>query len=191
MSLSLGEGVYDALKGALNLGIQFATQGASSIISAVATILETLVKLIWKIVGIVRIRMFCGQAKEHWEKRFQRDAIHMQPIAFNDWFRRYAIPVPALSVLTLNSGICGDKMHFLSMFKADRTVIAQSEFDAACRYVDGLKIWGSNYLKDAGFKFSSGDPVVQGLLKLANDHKHADQSLANKAWQATLGFLKG
>jgi hypothetical protein len=190
MSMSIGEGVYDTLKGAASLGIQIASQGAASIVSAVVSIVETLAKTIWKVVEIVRMKMFFTQAHTHWEARFQRDALHMQPIAFNAWFKRYAVPIPALSVLALNSGICGDKMHFLSMFKDNGAVIEQAEFAAGCRYVDGLKVWGSGYLKDAGFGFSSEDKVVQGLLKLARNHTE-EKSTGAKVWQATLGFLNG
>jgi hypothetical protein len=190
MSLSVGEGIYDMVKGGASLGIQIASQGAASIVSAVVSILETLAKTIWKIVEIVRMKMFFTQAQTHWQGRYQRDALHTQPIAFNTWFKRYAIPIPALSVLALNSGICGDKMHFLAMYKDDDAVISQSEFTAGCRYVDGLKIWGTGYLKDAGFSFASEDKVVQGLLKLTQSHTE-EQGTRAKAWQATLGFLNG
>jgi hypothetical protein len=35
--------------------------------------------------------------------------------------------------------------------------VSQTEFDAGVRYVDSLKAWGSDYLKDAGFTFISTD----------------------------------
>jgi hypothetical protein len=66
--------------------------------------------------------------------------------------------------------------------------VSQTEFDAGVRYVDSLKAWGSDYLKDAGFTFISTDPVVTGLLKLATGHGQ-DGGVAAKAWKATLGFL--
>jgi len=186
MTLSVGEGVYDMVKGSVNLGVQIASQGAAAIVSAVVSIVETLAKTVWKI----RMKNFFEQAKTHWQGRFQRDALHSQPIAFNNWFKRYAIPLPALSVLALNSGICGDKMHFLAMYKDDDSVISQAEFTAGCRYVDSLKVWGTSYLKDAGFSFGSDDKVVEGLLKLTMRHTE-ELSTRSKAWQATLGFLNG
>lgn len=190
MSLSVGEGVYDTLKGATSLGVQIASQGAASILTAVVSILETLAKTVWKIVEIVRMKMFFTQARAHWENRLQHNALHMQPIAFNCWFKRYAVPIPALSVLALNTGICGDKMHFLAMYKDDGAVISQAEFNAGCSYVDSLKVWGTDYLKDAGFGFASEDKVIQGLLKLARNHTE-EQGTGGKIWQATLGFLNG
>jgi hypothetical protein len=79
-------------------------------------------------------------------------------------------------------------MHFMKMFKDDDAVITQAAFDDGCRYVDSLKTWGSDYLKDAGFGFTSSDPVVKGLLKMAR--KHEDESSAlEKMWKATLGFV--
>jgi hypothetical protein len=189
MWLSVGEGLYDTLKGGAKLGVEIASMGSAGMILGVVTsVLEALVKTIWRLVEVIVMRSFFTQSKMHWESRMERSSLHTQPIAFNNWFKKYAIAIPALSVLALNSGICGDKMHFLAMYKADTSIVTQAEFDAGVRYVDSLKSWGSEYLGDAGFAFSSTDPVVTGLLKLATSHK-AESSAAAKAWKATLGFL--
>ncbi|WP_244808432.1 hypothetical protein [Caballeronia zhejiangensis] len=190
MKLSIGSGVYDLVKGGASLGLQFASQGASTIVDAVVSIMETLAKVIWKIVEIKRIKRFCDQAKGYWEARMQRDALHTRPIAFNAWFKRYAVPIPALSVLALNSGICGDKMHFLAMFKDDESIVTQAEFTAGGKYVDSLKVWGSDYLSDAGFAFDSDDAMIKGLLTLATSHKE-EQTWDLKVRKAVLGFLNG
>jgi hypothetical protein len=95
-----------------------------------------------------------------------------------------------LSVLALNSGICGDKMHFLAMFKDNEAVIGEAEFQAGCKYVDDLKVWGSNYLGDAGFSFGSEDNLVKGLLEFAGNHKR-EPTWDLKVRQAVLGFLNG
>jgi hypothetical protein len=188
MKLSIGAGVYDLVKGGASLGLQFASQGASTIVDAVVSIMETLAKVIWKIVEIKRIKGFCRQAKGYWDARMQRDALHTRPIAFNSWFKRYAVPIPALSVLALNTGICGDKMHFLSMFKDNEAIITQAEFTAGCKYIDNLKVWGSSYLGDAGFAFKSEDATIKGLLTLAESHKEA-QTWDLKLRKVILGFL--
>ncbi|KXU82844.1 hypothetical protein CR51_42585 [Caballeronia megalochromosomata] len=188
MKLSIGSGVYDLVKGSASLGLQFASQGASTIVDAVVSIMETIAKAIWKIVEIKRIKRFCEQAKEYWDARMQRDALHTRPIAFNSWFKRYAVPIPALSVLALNAGICGDKMHFLAMFKDDETIVTQAEFSAGCKYVDNLKVWGSSYLSDAGFAFKSDDAMISGLLTLATSHTE-EQTWDLKLRKAILGFL--
>jgi hypothetical protein len=189
MWLSVGEGLYDTLKGGAKLGVEIASMGsAGAILGVVTAVLEALVKTIWRVVELIVMRSFFKQARAHWDARMERSALHTQPIAFNNWFKRYALGIPALSVLALNSGICGDKMHFLAMYKDDSSIVSQAEFDAGVRYVDGLKSWGSEYLDDAGFSFASADPMVSGLLKLATSHTQAT-GVAAKAWKATLGFL--
>ncbi len=188
MWFSVGEGVYDTLKGGLKLGMEFATYGASAIASLIVAVVEALVKTIWRVIELIRMRSFFKQAAQYWAARNEAGALHTRPIAFNNWFKTYAVDMPALSVLALNSGVCGDKMHFLKMFKDDNAVITQAAFTAGAGYVDELKVWGSKFLGDAGYSFSSEDPVVSGLLKLAQSHS-AETSKAGKAWNAALGFL--
>ena len=188
MWFSVGEGVYDTVKGGLKLGLEFASSGASAIGALVVAIVEALVKTIWRVIELVRMRSFFKQAAQYWDVRNEAGALHTRPIAFNNWFKGYAVDMPALSVLALNSGVCGDKMHFLKMFKDDTAVITQAAFDGGCRYVDELKVWGSKFIEDAGYSFSSEDPVVTGLLKLAQSHT-AETGKAGKAWNAALGFL--
>ena len=188
MWFSVGSGLYDVLKGGLKLGLEFATYGASALGSLIVSIVEALVKTIWKIVEIYRMNGFFGEAKEFWQARNEPSSIHNRPIAFNNWFKSYAVDLPAVSVLALNSGICGDKMRFLKMYKGDDTIVTQAEFDAGCQYVDSLKIWGSKYLDDAGFSFGSDDNVVKGLLKLAQSHTR-ELSAVEKALYAGKDFL--
>lgn len=188
MWLNVGKGLYETLKGGLDLGLQIASQGASSIASLVMAGIEALAKTIWKLVEITKMRGVFAHARELWDARNNRDSLHLRPIAFNAWFKSHALMLPALPVLVLNSGIAGDKMHFMKMFKDDDTVITQASFDAGCRYIDGLKAWGSDYLKDCGFDFKSRDKVVQGLIKMAR--KHEDESTPlQEVWKATVGFV--
>jgi len=188
MWFSVGEGLYDTLKGGLKLGMEFATYGAGVIASLIVSIVEALVTTIWRVIEIIRMRGFFKQAAQYWEARNEASALHTRPIAFNNWFKSYAVDMPALSVLALNSGVCGDKMHFLKMFKDDNAVISQATFSAGCKYVDELKVWGSKFLGDAGYSFSSEDPVVTGLLKLAQSHTQ-ETGKGRKAWNVALGFL--
>jgi len=188
MWFSVGEGLYDTMKGGLKLGLEFASSGASAIGALIVAIVEALVKTIWRVIELIRMRSFFRQARQYWDVRDQGGALHTRPIAFNNWFKSYAVEMPALSVLALNSGVCGDKMHFLKMYKDDTAVIPQAAFDGGCRYVDELKIWGSKYLGDSGYSFSSQDPVVSGLLKLAQSHTK-ETGKAGKVWGAALGFL--
>jgi len=190
MWFSVGEGVYDTLKGGLKLGMEFASSGAAVLASLIVSIVEALVKTIWRVIELIRMRSFFKQAAQYWQSRNEAGALQLRPIAFNNWFKSYAIDMPALSVLALNSGVCGDKMHFLKMYKDDNTVVSQAAFSAGASYVDDLKIWGSKFLDDAGYSFSSEDPVVAGLLKLAQSHTR-EAGKGGKAWNAALGFLNG
>lgn len=190
MTFSIGEGLYDTLKGAAKVGLDAGTAAGSAILGLVTDVLEAVIKTIWKVIECIRMNSFCQQAAKWWDVREERSALHLQPIAFNTWFKGYAMNIPALSVLSLNSGICGDKMRFLNMFKNDTGIVSQAEFDDGVKYVDSLKIWGSNYLKDCDFSFSSGDAVVGGLLTLAQSHTE-ESSTADKVWQMVLGFLNG
>ena len=189
MWLDVGKGLYETCKGGLDLGMQFASQGASAIVSLVMAGVEAIAKTIWKLVEVVKMRSVFAKGRELWEARMQSDSLHLRPIAFNAWFKSHALMLPALPVLVLNTGICGDKMHFIKMFKDDDAVITQSAFDEGCRYVDGLKVWGSEYLNDCGFGFTSSDPVVNGLLKMARKHEDNSSSTLETVWKAALGFV--
>ena len=190
MNFSIGEGLDDTLKGAAKVGLDAGTAAGSTILGLVTDVMEAVIKTIWKVIECKRMNSFCGQAAKLWDAREERSALHLQPIAFNTWFKGYAMNIPALSVLSLNSGICGDKMRFLNMFKNDTDILSETEFKAGCNYVDSLKVWGSSYLKDCDFSFSSKDGVVGGLLTLAQSHTE-EVSAGMKFWQAVLGFLNG
>lgn len=167
MAMSIGAGLYETLKGGISMGSQFMTAGAAAIISLVSSIIEAVVKTVWKMIEIGRLRSFFKQARSHWESKSRADALHKQPIAFNQWFKGYSLTLPVLPVLALNTGITGNKMLFLQMFQSNTNIVSQSQFDAGVSYLDGLKEWGSGYIEDCGFSFSSADPTVSGLLAMA------------------------
>lgn len=93
-----------------------------------------------------------------------------------------------LSVLALNTGITGNKMLFLRMFQTDNQIVSQSQFDAGVSYLDGLKDWGSGYLADCGFQFSSEDNMIKGLLKMAGNQA-APLSVNDKIAKGFKDFL--
>ncbi|MFK8080537.1 MAG: hypothetical protein AB8B97_09655 [Granulosicoccus sp.] len=169
MTLSIGSGLFSTLKGGISLGSQFMTAGAAALVSLISSIIEAVVKTIWKMIEISRIRAFFKEAKGLWESKHSADALHKRPIAFNQWFKSYSLSLPVLSVIALNSGITGSRMTFLQMYKSDSTIISQSQFDKGANYLDGLKNWGSEYLKDTGFSITSDDKIVAGLLELAKN----------------------
>jgi len=162
MSLSLFEGLYQTLKGAGSAAMTGLTAGASMIINIVVAITETLIKVIWRLVEIFRMKAFFKKANEYWAENHPE--MRMKPMDFNTWFKSTALTIPCLSILTLNSGICGDKMRFLKVWKDDGDVISQDAFSRGVVYVDNLKAVGADYMSKSGYTFSSEDKVVQGLL---------------------------
>lgn len=190
MWMSVGEGMYETLKGTAKLAIDAAAAGASAIFSLIVTICETVGKAAMRIYEVVKMRGFFHEARQLWTVRAEDNALHKQPIAFNQWFKGHVLSVPVLAVLALNSGIVGDKMHFVQMFKDDNSVIGQSQFDHACAYVDSLKQWGSGYLAKTGFAFSSEDPMTAGLLSLATS-QGSPLSTGGKVWNVVDAFLEG
>jgi hypothetical protein len=188
MWLSVGEGLYSTLKGSVKLGLDIGAAGASTIASLVISVAEALATTIWRIVEIARMRSFFTQAREQWLAIDEANSLHLRPIEFNNWYKGYALTIPALAVLTLNTGLCGDKMRFLKMFKDNTYVISQSEFDRGVGYVDKLKVWGSKYLEDAGFSFSSKDGLVSHCLELAKQHKETE-TVGSRMLAVASGFL--
>ena len=184
MNLGIGQGLYQSLKGAANLAVTGATAGAGMILNIVVAISEMVIKLIWRLVELSKMKTFFGEAAEHWGQKDNAGAIQTKPFAFAAWYRENALYMPPVSVLTLNSGICGDKMHFLKMFASGQnsSVIGQAEFDRGCAFVDGLKGWGSQYLEKCGYRFSSEQPTVGGLMEFAKKHPSPN----NAVWNAVV-----
>ena len=189
MWVNVGKGLYDALKGAVKLGIEAGTQGAAAIVSLVWSIVEALGKTIWKLVEIAQMKAIFRQARDMWRFRDQAASLHFHPLQFNAWFKAHALLLPALPVLVLNSGIAGDKMHFMKMFKEDKSIVTQASFDAGCKYIDSLKVWGTQYLSDSGFGFHSDDGMVQGLLDRDVSSHSEDLSKGGQTWKWIRGFL--
>ena len=188
MWMSVGAGLYDLLKGGVSLGMQFATSGAAAIVTLVSSIIEAVVKAVWKIVEISRLRQFFDEARELWKSHNEADALHKRPIAFNQWFKGYSLSLPVLSVLALNTGITGNKMLFLQMYQSDSRVVSPAQFNTGVTYLDGLKKWGSTYLQDCGFSFSSEDKMVTGLLAMA-DKQAPPLSAKGHLWRGARKFV--
>ncbi|MBI2732821.1 MAG: hypothetical protein HYX44_05835 [Aquabacterium sp.] len=174
MWMSIGHGVYETLKGGLKLGLELAAGAVADAVALIASAIEAVIKCILRILDLRRIKTCLSEAKNHWHAYMQDqqakqdklyNGIHKRPIEFNQWFRPYALAVPSLAVLVLNSGVCQDSMHFLKMFDGQNMAISQSAYDAGLAYIDELKLDGVRLLEEQGFAFSSGDPLVQSCLE--------------------------
>jgi hypothetical protein len=190
MAMSIGSGLFDLVKGGMKLGAEFMTAGAAALMSLIASIIEIVVKTVWKMIEISRLSAFFKESALLFQSRANEDSIHKRPVAFNQWFKGYAMSLPVLSVLALNSGVTGNKMLFLQMFQSDTEVVSQHQFDAGVTYLDELKSWGSGYLEGCGFSFSSVDPMVKELLELAKNQA-APPTNKRQLFDVFKGFLNG
>lgn len=188
MTVSLGEGLWTAIKGAANMGLAAASAGAGLIAGVLIAGAEMLAKLFWRLYETSQMRTFFAEAAEHWRNKDAGSALHRQPFAFARWYRKHVLLAPALAVITLNSGICGDKMVYLSMFKDDQSVISTAEFQTGVEHLDSLKVWGTKYLGETGFSFAANDAFVGKILAFAKGGgsdgvvKAHQQNLSGGAW---------
>jgi hypothetical protein len=167
MMMSLGEGMWQLLKGIANIGVAFGSAGAGLIMGIVIAAAEMFAKILYRLYEVSHMRTFFQQAAEHWRNKDDPNALHMRPFAFARWYRKFVLNSPALAILTLNSGVCGDKMIYLSMFRDTDTPIKPEEFMAGARHLDSLKVWGVDYLKAAGFSFRGNDEMSGKLLQFS------------------------
>ena len=119
MTTSIFEGLYTALKGIGDLamdGLSVLSAGATVVAKVVVAAVEALIKVIWRLYEIFMMKSFFREANDHWQRR-DSEAFHRNFVDFNRWYKGYCLKVPTVAMLTLNSGICGDKMRFLNMFE--------------------------------------------------------------------------
>ena len=167
MTVSIGEGLWTMMKGAANMGLAAASAGAGLIAGVLVAGAEMLAKLFWRLYETSQMRTFFTEAAEHWRNKDSGGALQTQPFAFARWYRKHVLLAPALAIITLNSGICGDKMVYLSMFKDDQSQISSAEFQAGVQHLDSLKVWGVKYLSETGFSFGANDTMAGKFLQFA------------------------
>ena len=181
MTLGIGEGLYQALKGAATVGATAASAGAGAILSIIVAGCELIAKVVYRLWEGSKMKAFFADCKDRYKhhksaSKISDDDLLHSGVAFGAWYRAAAYTLPCLSALALCSGMTGDKMMYLSMFKDQKDLvpvkpgefmnpISQSEFDRGVTYIDKLKKTSKGYLSDSGFKFSSTDKVVEGLLR--------------------------
>jgi hypothetical protein len=178
MARSGFEGLWQFSKGAANAGVSTVTMGAGALLNLFAALFEAIVRIVLRLIESGKISSFLTEARTHWTARANGDALVRRPAAFARWFADNALMVPALGILTLNSGICGDKMVYLSMYTQGTTLrgvglsddekeaaiaagkdlefeAAIQHFRAGTRMLDDMKGWGADYLMNSGFQFRS------------------------------------
>ncbi len=199
MSGQVSKGVYNTIKASAGIAIQLILPGIGSVIRAVSNIIlsvfETIYNIIEHYVTVTTIRGIIYQCQYLW-KQYKKNQNQQQNMAarkplfhedskrFATWYREIAKSVPSLIALTLNSGICGDKMNFINMFDSyTEGPIKQDKFDKGVEYVDSLKDYSANFLRTSDYRFTSDYPDVAGYINIA---KKFDTNTQSKAWK----FLK-
>jgi len=163
---SLLAGVYEVAKNSVTLGLNIASSGITSMIEPLASVLEMITKIMWRLAEVSIIRTFAKEAKDHYSRKEDENALHKDEARFTEWLLNAVKKVPLIAGMTYASHIVGDKMIFLQMFsKKGDDIISQEEFDRGVKYLDKIKQSGTNLLKNSDFQFDSGDNFVKALLK--------------------------
>jgi len=167
MDLSLAGDVYEVLKRGTVLAMEgLAPVVAGKIAEVAFSAVEALIAITRKVYELYRLRLFMHDAAAFWGQRDAVTSLHRQPYAFNRWYRKAALRVPAIPSLAMKSGLCGDKMHMLCMFTGEGEVISQQRFDEGVLYIDKIKAWGTEYLAGCGYAFTSKEKLVASALGL-------------------------
>ncbi len=179
MTASIFKGLWGVLKGAGGIAMQATTFGGAAIVNMVVAASELLIKFIWKLAETVHFNRFCNEARGHWQGQGGDNGLHRRPFAFSEWYRANALNHPLISVLTLNTGICGDKMRYLAMFSSGGRQISSDDFQAGVRFLDNLKAWGANYIAGSGFRIrTANDILVERLVSgFATSHSRKQNGL--------------
>jgi hypothetical protein len=191
MSLGILGGVGDMLKGATKVAVGVFLPGLGSLVSAVMSGIEWLVRLVSRLGEYFGIQDFLKTARRHYEAEKQRakkiDGVYepntaaggfiTDTAAFTNFFRDGCKASPLIPMLTLNSGLGGSLMTMLQLFEADGSQSTRAtrnvtggetrEFDRGAVYFTRLKHWSVDYMRKSGFKFlplDAKDKVMAGYL---------------------------
>lgn len=166
MNRSIGEGLLTAVKGGLGL-----IPGLGTLANKIADVMEKVYKFLIKRWEKARLKAFIADSRQLWEEREQTEPFHARAQDFNMWFKSYVDDVPAVAMLALNSGCCGNKMVWLNMFNASGTPTTQNQFDAGVKFLDEqLMPYGTKYLNAYEIKFESTDKIVNTLIDNASKY---------------------
>jgi hypothetical protein len=167
MTKGILKGLWTLLKGAVQVALAATLPGAQSLVSAVATGVEWVIKFCYRLYEQSCLNKFLLEAREALKEERKLTSkvdgqlvlhrtgglIHDLP-KFKAFFQRGCNASPLIAMLTLNSGICGSLMVMMNMFN-DVGVVRQETFDAGNDYFTRLKEYGRDYFQSAGFEFTA------------------------------------
>jgi hypothetical protein len=206
-------GLWSTIKGAIQMALAATIPGLQSLVSALATAAEWVIKLVMRLSELAALKLFLLEAKIAFLEERKLTALepgspHRSVHAsggmihnlddFKKFYQKGCNASPIIAMLTLNTGICGSQWQLQCMF-SDIGLIGQKEFNSGTAYFSRLKDYGRKYLKDCGFEFtpdlavrSSGvneKRYIEGLLNHAKGiHKQSDRMGVNTsgiAWAVT------
>ncbi|WP_233830519.1 hypothetical protein [Paraburkholderia sp. ZP32-5] len=208
METGIFQGLWTALKGAVSLALSSFLPGAGSLVSAIVTGVEWLVKFTFRLWEQSKIHAFLSKAREHYlaeRELATRDpganGLEFQPNMdaskggiihdldrFKAFFQEGCDASPLIPMLTLNTGICGSLMTLVNLFRepneTGREVVDRGTYDSGVAYFARLKNFGAQYMQTSGFKFlprqTDMRANIQGLLDHAVNH-HGQSSGLDKA----------
>ncbi|UPG84775.1 hypothetical protein L2Y94_15825 [Luteibacter aegosomatis] len=164
MDRTIGGAAYRSLKLGVNLGMSFVAGIGQSLSSLVFSVVEAIVNTVWKLYEMSRLTQFCNEANYHWQKRHDGAAWHLDPVRFNPWYAKAVRRVPAIAAITLDSGLCADKMHFLRMIDEKGDVLPEAAYRRGFDHVEALRAKGRKYLGELDYAIGSDDPTIASLL---------------------------
>jgi hypothetical protein len=208
MESGIFQGLWTTLKGVISMALNSFLPGAGSLVSAIVTGVEWLVKFTFRLWEQSKIKAFLVKAREFYlaeRELATRDpgprGLEFQPNMdptrggiihdlekFKAFFQEGCDASPLIPMLTLNTGICGSLMTLVNLFrdeeKTGREVVDRATYDSGVAYFSRLKGFGARYLQTAGFKFQARQTEtrggIQGLLDHAVHH-HGNDTMAGKA----------
>jgi hypothetical protein len=168
-------------------------------INIIATLIETVYLFTRRQMKLSIMRGIFLDARDFWlrytmdnnlTKTFALSEGDRKPLIENnsdDFFTVFSdamISIPELTALVLNSGICGDKMHFLNMLSMaapdhKMTEHDKKSFQEGLDYVKDLKNYSANLLRNSPYIFDSELPDIKGYISAAKEFTTSD---SNKTW---------
>jgi hypothetical protein len=194
MEDSMLKGMWSIIKGSIQMVLAATIPGIQSLVSALTSGVEAIIRLVLKIMERSRIKKFLVLAKKYYEtERTLRvetfDESGQKVITmhtkgglihnidkFVDFYSEACEASPILAMLTINTGMCGSQWQMQNLLGAPGSSEEEQKeaFATGTEYFDRLKSYGCNYLKDCGFNFvaNARDKVlIQKLLDNAKNPK--------------------
>lgn len=197
-------GLWVTIKGAIQMALAATIPGIQSLVSAMTTAIEWVIKFFMRLTELAALKLFLLDAKIAFMK--ERKKTTLEPGSphrtiharggmihnldeFKKFYQKGCNASPIVAMLTLNTGICGSQWQLQSMF-SDIGLIGQKEFNSGTAYFSRLKKYGRDYLKDCGFRFGANLCIksaganekryIEGLLDHAQGiHKQSDRMGVN------------